>query len=146
MASSSYAGEDGWLFQPGTLCGHVTWGTSCSITLPIGLEYIYTEIGLVLKCFRMKGNQHSVTAFRSEANWFRCSTHSPNHWISTEEWKLVKPKLKGPPLIHAWMSKLWGEITYPSPNFNGCTVEVWEWISNFIPQLLIDASTYPCWD
>ena len=26
-----------------------------------------------------------------------------------------------------------GEITYPFPNFNGTTVEVWEWISNFIP-------------
>ena len=40
-------------------------------------------------------------------------------------------------LIPAWISnhtssKLWAEITYPYPNFNGCTVEVWEWISNFI--------------
>ena len=25
-------------------------------------------------------------------------------------------------------------ITYPFPNFNGCTVEVWEWTSNFIPH------------
>ena len=29
-------------------------------------------------------------------------------------------------------SKVWGEITYPFPNFNGCTVELWEWISNSI--------------
>ena len=29
--------------------------------------------------------------------------------------------------------KVWGEITYPFPNFHGKTVEVWEWISNFIP-------------
>ena len=28
------------------------------------------------------------------------------------------------------------EITYPFPNFDGTTVEVWEWISNFIPCLL----------
>ena len=27
------------------------------------------------------------------------------------------------------------KITYPFPNFNGCTVEVWEWISNFTPNL-----------
>ena len=38
-------------------------------------------------------------------------------------------------LIPAWISnhmssKVWDEITYPFPNFNGCTVEVWEWISN----------------
>ena len=32
-----------------------------------------------------------------------------------------------------WISKyiqynVWDEITYPFSNFNGCTVEVWEWI------------------
>ena len=26
------------------------------------------------------------------------------------------------------------EILYPFPNFNGGTVEVWKWLSNFIPQ------------
>ena len=29
--------------------------------------------------------------------------------------------------------KVWAEITYPFPNFNSATFEVWEWISNFIP-------------
>ena len=29
---------------------------------------------------------------------------------------------------------MWDEITYPFPNFNGVTVEVWEWISNVIPH------------
>ena len=38
------------------------------------------------------------------------------------------------------------EITYPFPNFNGCTVEIWEWISNFIPHFPGHAFTYPCWD
>ena len=32
--------------------------------------------------------------------------------------------------------KVWDKITYPFPNFNSCTVEVWEWISNFIPYFL----------
>ena len=41
-------------------------------------------------------------------------------------------------------SKVWDEIAYPLPNFNNCTVEVWEWISNFIPHFMIDATTYPC--
>ena len=27
---------------------------------------------------------------------------------------------------------MWDKITYLFPNFNGATVEVWEWISNFI--------------
>ena len=26
-----------------------------------------------------------------------------------------------------------------------CTVEVWEWISNFIPHLKMNVITYPCW-
>ena len=32
--------------------------------------------------------------------------------------------------------KMYDEITYPFPNFNGATVEVLEWISNFIHTLL----------
>ena len=27
-----------------------------------------------------------------------------------------------------------------------CTVEVWEWISDFIPHLIMDVITYPCRD
>ena len=42
-------------------------------------------------------------------------------------------------LIAAWISNyihynVWDEITYPYSNFNGSTVEVWEWISNSIPH------------
>ena len=39
---------------------------------------------------------------------------------------------------------MWHEITYPFPNFNGCTLEVWEWISNFIPHIIMDVIIYPC--
>ena len=51
-------------------------------------------------------------------------------------------------LIPAWISnhvsgKVWDEITFPFPNFNGCTVEVWKWISNFIPHRIMDVITYP---
>ena len=37
---------------------------------------------------------------------------------------------------------VWDEITDPSPNFNGATVEVWEWISNFIPHFTGYVITY----
>ena len=36
------------------------------------------------------------------------------------------------------------EITYPFPNCNGSTVEVWEWIINFILHFIMDLITYPC--
>ena len=38
------------------------------------------------------------------------------------------------------------EITDPFRNFNGAIVEVWEWISNFIPHLTGHVTTYLYWD
>ena len=32
------------------------------------------------------------------------------------------------------------------PNFNGSTVELWEWVTNFNPQIIVNVITYPCWD
>ena len=54
-------------------------------------------------------------------------------------------------LIPAWVGnhmpyKVWDEITYPFPNFNGGTVEVWEWISNFMPDFTRHVITYTWWD
>ena len=42
--------------------------------------------------------------------------------------------------------KVCDEITYPFPVFNGATDGVWESIRNFIPHLIMDLITYPCWD
>ena len=42
--------------------------------------------------------------------------------------------------------KMWCTITYPFPNFNGYTVEVWQWISNLVSLFVMDVITYPCWD
>ena len=36
-----------------------------------------------------------------------------------------------------------GWISYAFPNFNSCTVAVWEWIINFIPHFILDVITYP---
>ena len=37
---------------------------------------------------------------------------------------------------------LWDEITYPFPNIDGCTIEIWEWISNSIPYFVVDVIIY----
>ena len=71
----------------------------------------------------------------------------PNHFIQTTRINDTLPiliqawpfYLHGLTLIPTWInnhmpSKVWVEITYPLPNFNSATVEVWEWISNFIPH------------
>ena len=38
------------------------------------------------------------------------------------------------------------EITYLFPSFNSYTVEVWEWISNFIAHFIMYVITFPCCD
>ena len=43
-------------------------------------------------------------------------------------------------------SKVWDEITYPFPNFNDRSVEVWEGISNFILHFIMGLITHPFWD
>ena len=59
---------------------------------------------------------------------------------------------RGPFYQHGWtlkpvwisnhmVSKMWREIAYPFLNLNSCIVEVWEWISNFIPRFILDVIT-----
>ena len=40
-------------------------------------------------------------------------------------------------------SEVLDQITYPFPNYNGATIEVWEWISCFTPHFNLDVITYP---
>ena len=44
------------------------------------------------------------------------------------------------------LSKLLDEITYPLPNVNGATVEVYEWLINYTTQLIMGEIIYACWD
>ena len=43
-------------------------------------------------------------------------------------------------------SKGWDEITYPFLNFNGATVEVWEWMIYFLVHIIVDVITSLCED
>ena len=40
-------------------------------------------------------------------------------------------------------SEVWDEITYLFPNFNVCTVEVWELTRNFIPHFKMEVIKSP---
>ena len=44
------------------------------------------------------------------------------------------------------LNKVWDEITYQLPTSHGCTIEVWEWLSNLILHTIIDVISYPYWD
>ena len=66
---------------------------------------------------------------------FLVSPHNESLWITWNNFSPVS--------IHNHMhSKVWYEITYPIPNFDGCTVEVWEWKINFIPNFIMDVDIY----
>ena len=43
-------------------------------------------------------------------------------------------------------NKVCDDITYPFLNFNVFAVEVYKWISNSIPDFMIDIITYQGWD
>ena len=43
-------------------------------------------------------------------------------------------------------SRVWDEIIYHFPNFNGFNFELWEWITNFVRRFIMDIIIYPCWD
>ena len=52
-------------------------------------------------------------------------------------------------LVPAWIRihihyRMWDEIIFPFPNFNGSAVEVWEWIKYFIPHFIGHVITYLC--
>ena len=77
-----------------------------------------------------------------------CKLHIAWHMLI---WNSRDPFYYGSTFIPVWISnhaprKLWDEIIYPLSNFNGfnCTVEVWEWTSNSISHVKLDATTYPC--
>ena len=42
--------------------------------------------------------------------------------------------------------KVWDDNPLSFPKLNICTVEIREWISNFISHFTVDVITYPCWD
>ena len=76
----------------------------------------------------------SVDILHTDYQWWRTTT---SYLISSSPWgRFYKHGLT---LIPAWISnyihyKVWDEIIYPFLNCNGATVEVEEWISNFIPH------------
>ena len=54
-------------------------------------------------------------------------------------------------LIWTWISnyiyyKMWDEITYSFSHFNDATVDVREWISDFIQHFTGHVVAYPHWD
>ena len=85
------------------------------------------------KFYTVFGKISSCVCRRSE----KMNMWSPNFWDKT-----MPLNCQSKPMP----SKVWDEITYPFPNFNGATGELWKLVSNFISYLIMDVITYPCCD
>ena len=76
-------------------------------------------------------------------------THTLNSW-NRYYYSFPGPLYQnGSTLITAWINncshhKVWHKITHLFLNFNGYIVEVWEWLSDFIPHIIMDVNTYSC--
>ena len=68
-------------------------------------------------------------------------------WLQQEKLlKIASFEMPPEPLLLTWIincmyHKVWDDITYPFLNFNRATIEDWEWLSNFIPHLIMDVIT-----
>ena len=75
--------------------------------------------------------------------WFLEVTLTKNNTSWTYIANPCSPFYKhGLTLILAWINNyilynMLDEITYPFPNFNGCAIEVWELINNFVPHFWV---------
>ena len=113
-------------------------------------EYVYIKMTYFCLASKMNINRLNHVYFGPRPNQSRSNVcfhfNNPSeiwehidvsvlmHWISVY-WHELN-------LIPAWISnhmvsKVWDEIPYPPPNFNNCTIEVWEWIRNFIPHFIM---------
>ena len=118
-----------------------------SLFLVVGIQGSFTWTGVIIRLLKCQWDCPEAYANPRD----RTSTHGTGLVMIVCGY-VWEPLLLtwGNFIIPAWISnhihcKLCDRITYPFPNFNGCTVEVWEGISNFIPHFTGYLITYPCW-
>ena len=121
-----------------TMTSSCLWSFSLNITLWVltNNRYCWGPISMILALNRQEPIDCPV-------HWCMC--------ITGHGWKVIQKCIQPGALLVTWInfqmhSKGWDEITYSFPNFNGATVEVWEWINNFIPEFIMYVIIYPCWD
>ena len=112
------------------------WGISCEIALIwMSLDFTDDQSELVqVMAWCCQATSHYLSQWwpRSLSPYgvTRPQWVNFNHSMDKWEWNCLSiPKLQW---LHYW-------------SLDGCTIEVWEWMSNFIPQFIMDVITYSCW-
>ena len=128
--------------------------TLCATSSDLRVNYAIFELGMIAN---ISIRRTEVTKFRNLMwrtyhlmNWWNGFMDGDQYYAcrsTTDVTRIIfyKHRLT---LITAWklnrmFSKVWDEITYPFSNFDGGTVDVWTWISNFIAHFMMNVTTYP---
>ena len=152
-----------WIIVNWTLRNKLQWQFNQNTKLFIhenAYENIFYEMAAILskgQCIVRLGPECSGRTRSIPLPLMSWPLVSPGHqrprfciFVTKEPCLLGGPFTNSLTLITAWinnsmLSKVWDEITHPFPNFSGCTVQVWEWVSCFIPHFIIESISYPCW-
>ena len=113
------------------ICYPMLWNTGSG-----GINILFVK--LTLEISAVLGQQHSFSTHESmflrkcRCLWERKCLDPWGAWIPT------------------WINNhdhyiVWDKITHAILNFNGVTVEVWEWISSSVSHFSRRMITYPCW-
>ena len=110
-------------------------GTHCDVTV-IYVQYVPWNTHTVVLWFVLSWSNHQFLVNSRDV-----STH-------IHQGPLLLAWFNFNPSMDKWLCPLqsvgWNYLSLP--NFNGTTVEVWKWISNFIPHFIGYVLAYPCWD
>ena len=91
---------------------------------------------------------HRLNSFKRYPGWVG------HNWVPSFVLLMKQFRYTWGPFLPTWInfnlvcisnhiaSKMWDAIAYPSLDFNVAIIEVWEWISNFIPNDIMDVVTY----
>ena len=95
---------------------------------------------IFVRCNYLSMSQILLLPHRTEAYFVNCSQWNSIKIMSDFNSDYNDPFYElGWTLIPAWISNIpnkgWDEITYPFPNFDGCNVDICEFISNFAPHV-----------
>ena len=87
-------------------------------------------------------NGHKPERFLHTIPRIMHTTHVLLRFVVVVKYRSLFPITPVPAWISNHMaSKVWVEINHPFLNFNVTTVEVWQWVSNFIPHIIMDVTT-----
>ena len=129
--------------MPWFVVTRLLWFYSCNVVTLDRVHYRTTKTTYSSQCY-----MHKVHQFMFASGWIAlhiCGLCHKDYVCVAFSVSICSKQTTRARISNYTYHKMWNGITYPFPNINGATVEVWKWISNFIPQFSGHVITYPFW-